>query len=86
MRKNPLKRFFAIAAMLVVAALPADAQHIVKGLVVDKEGTPLPGVTVVVRSKAAGGTVTSVDGKYALQAESKDTITFSYVGFATKKE
>ena len=86
MRKNPLKQFLTITLMLVIGSLPIEAQHIVKGLVVDKEGTPLPGVTVVVRGKESGGTVTSVDGKYALNAESRDTITFSYVGYATKKE
>ena len=72
--------------MLVLGSLPVDAQHIVKGLVVDKEGTPMPGVTVVIRGKETGGTVTSIDGKYALNAEPTDTITFSYIGFATKKE
>ena len=86
MSKNHLKLFFAIVLMLVVGSLPVDAQHIVKGLVVDKEGTPMPGVTVVIRGKETGGTVTSIDGKYALNAEPTDTITFSYIGFATKKE
>ena len=87
MRKKPLKQFFTIMLMLVIGSLPVSAQqHIVKGLVVDTEGTPLPGVTVVVRGKEAGGTVTSVDGKYALNAEPRDTLTFSYIGFATVKE
>ena len=87
MRKKPLKQFFTIMLMMVIGSLPVSAQqHIVKGLVVDTEGTPLPGVTVVVRGKEAGGTVTSVDGKYALNAEPRDTLTFSYIGFATVKE
>ena len=86
MRKNPLKQFFALAMMLVIGSLPMQAQQIVKGLVVDSEGTPLPGVTVVVRGKESGGTVTSIDGKYALNAEPRDSITFSYVGFSPKTE
>ena len=87
MRKKPLKQFFTILLMMVIGSLSMSAQqHIVKGLVVDTEGTPLPGVTVVVRGKEAGGTVTSVDGKYALNAEPRDTLTFSYIGFATVKE
>ena len=86
MRKKPLKQFFAILVLLVLGSLPVSSQQIVKGLVVDNEGTPLPGVTVVVRGKETEGTVTSIDGRYALNAESRDTITFSYIGFATKKE
>ena len=86
MRKNPLKQFFAIAMMLVIGSLPMQAQQIVKGLVVDSEGTPLPGVTVVVKGKESGGTVTTIDGKYALNAEPRDSITFTYVGFSPKTE
>ena len=86
MRKKPLKQFLAIFVLLVIGSLPVCSQNIVKGLVVDNEGTPLPGVTVVVKGKEAQGTVTSIEGRYALNAESRDTLTFSYIGFATKKE
>jgi len=86
MRMNPMKLFFTVCWLLLAGVLPVGAQHIVKGLVVDNEGTPLPGVTVVVRGKEANGTATSIDGRYALNAEPRDSITFSYVGFATIRE
>ena len=81
-----MKQFLTLVLLMLIGSLPIKAQHVVKGIVVDKEGTPLPGVTVVVRGKEAGGTVTTIDGKYALNAEPRDSITFSYIGFATKRE
>ena len=61
-----MKQFLTLVLLMLIGSLPIKAQHVVKGIVVDKEGTPLPGVTVVVRGKEAGGTITTIDGKYAL--------------------
>ncbi|MDR0543226.1 MAG: TonB-dependent receptor [Dysgonamonadaceae bacterium] len=60
----------------------ASAQTgIVKGTVVDPEGTPLPGVTVQIKGKN-NGAATSIDGKYALaNVSSNDEIEFIYLGF-----
>lgn len=53
----------------------------VKGQVVDKEGNPLPGVSVL-KLGSTNGTITSIDGKYALtNVDQNDSIRFSYVGF-----
>ena len=86
MTKKPLNLIIALVSMLMAGPMAAQAQRIVKGLVVDAEGTPLPGVSVVVKGKEANGTTTTIDGKYAVQAEPRDSLTFSYVGFATKRE
>ena len=86
MKKKPLILLCTLLAMLALGSTTARAQRVVRGLVVDGEGTELPGVSVVVKGKEAGGTVTSIDGKYAITVESSDTISFSYIGFTTKKE
>ncbi len=86
MKRKTILQLFLILPLLWAGALTASAQKIVKGLVVDAEGTPLPGVSVVVRGKEASGTTTTIDGKYAVQAEAQDSLTFSYVGFTTKRE
>ena len=53
----------------------------VKGVVVDSEGTPLPGVTVQVKGKN-NGTATSIDGKYALvNVLPSDELEFIYIGY-----
>lgn len=48
------------------------------------DGSPLPGVSIVVKSTSTG-TVTDIDGKYAIDAPEGSTLVFSYVGFTTKE-
>ena len=64
----------------------AEARHEVAGTVTSAEdGAPLPGVNVVVRGTTVG-TVTDVDGTYALDAPSPDdTLAFSFVGFVPQE-
>ena len=55
------------------------------GRVVGKDGLPLPGVTVVIKGTTQG-TVTDVDGKYALTNIPDDAIIqFSFVGMKTQE-
>ena len=70
MTRKSAKLLFASVAMLL-GALPMQAQRVVKGLVVDAEGTALPGVSVVVKGKEAAGTTTTIDGRYAITANPK---------------
>ncbi|WP_372934752.1 SusC/RagA family TonB-linked outer membrane protein, partial [Mariniphaga sediminis] len=71
--------------ILVKKNLPAkdvlfQQQKTVSGKVTDSGGQPLPGVTVVVKGTTQG-TVTNVDGEYALSNISEDGILmFSFVG------
>lgn len=58
----------------------------VHGTVKDKAGEPLIGVTIQVKGKALG-TVTDIDGKFALPAvPPKGTLVFSYIGYKTVAE
>lgn len=52
-----------------------------QGTVTDETGESLPGVSVVVKG-TTNGTVTDVNGKYSIQATSKDILSFTYVGMA----
>ncbi|HYG40545.1 MAG TPA: SusC/RagA family TonB-linked outer membrane protein [Cytophagales bacterium] len=50
-----------------------------------EDGNPLPGVTVAVKATTIG-TVTDIDGKYALGVpDDANTLTFSYVGMETQE-
>ncbi|RIH67101.1 SusC/RagA family TonB-linked outer membrane protein [Mariniphaga sediminis] len=52
----------------------------ISGRVSDSSGSPLPGVTVVIKG-TTNGTVTNVDGEYSLTNVSEDaTLVFSFVG------
>jgi hypothetical protein len=83
----------AIGFLCVLLALTAQGQATdatIIGIVKDKAGVTLPGVTVQVRNASTGfktGTQTSTDGRFTIQQlplGGPYTITFSFVGFATQ--
>ena len=57
---------------------------LVTGKVVDKQGQPLPGVTIQIEGTSSG-TSTTFEGNYALKANDKnDVLKFSYIGFESQ--
>lgn len=57
----------------------------VNGIVVDSNGSPLPGVSIVVKNTAKGAS-TDFDGNFNVPNVKKgDILVFSYVGFTTKE-
>ncbi|WP_090224660.1 SusC/RagA family TonB-linked outer membrane protein [Lutibacter maritimus] len=57
----------------------------VKGNVVDTNGSPLPGVTIVVKNTTKGAS-TDFDGNFTISnIEKGETLVFSYIGFTTKE-
>lgn len=60
-------------------------QLTVKGQVLDAQGVPLPGVSVVIKSTAQG-TITDVNGNYSLPNVAGDaTLVFSFVGMRAQE-
>lgn len=79
---SPLRKvFLTLVAMLL--AIPAFAQNIdVSGTVLDDQGEPLIGVTVMVEG-SSNGTATDFDGNYSLKnVPSKGKLVFSYIGYS----
>ena len=68
-----------LAALLVLCfSFPALAQQItVSGTVIDPEGEPLIGASVLVKGETMG-TATNIDGEYTLSAPADGTLVFSY--------
>ncbi|MAU72158.1 MAG: TonB-dependent receptor [Pseudozobellia sp.] len=56
----------------------------ITGTVVDDDGAPLPGASVVVKGTTTGST-TDFDGIFSLDAEVGDSLVVSYIGFETKE-
>lgn len=75
------RAFLTLVALLM--AIPAFAQNVdVTGTVLDTNGEPLIGVTVMV-SGTSNGTATDLDGNYELKnVPSKGKLVFSYIGYA----
>ena len=62
-----------------------QGQFTVAGRVVTKNGEGLPGVTVVLKGTTNGAT-SDINGRYSIVVpDSKGTLVFSFIGFATKE-
>lgn len=55
----------------------------IKGVVLDENGQPLPGASVV-ESGTANGTATDFDGNFTLEVDPESILEISYIGYATK--
>jgi len=66
--------------LLLAWPILLSAQQLVKGVVVDETGLPMPGVTVVVTGTTLG-TVTGNDGRYSIEVPPGSySLTFSFLG------
>lgn len=80
-----MKTLITILTVLIFTYVQSYCVEIT-GLVTDDGGSPLPGVTVTVKSTSSG-TVTGYDGKYRVTAGPADKVlVFSFVGMKTKEE
>ena len=80
-----MKKILQIVAMLLFVAFQASAQtKDVSGTISESNGSPLPGVSVVIKGTASG-TVTDANGKFSLKAPAgATTLTLTFVGFASQ--
>ncbi|GAA4271833.1 TonB-dependent receptor [Aquimarina gracilis] len=60
------------------------AQQTVTGVVKDPDGSPLPGVNIVIKGTNEG-TTTDFDGKYSIVVSPENTLVYSYIGFNNKE-
>jgi TonB-linked SusC/RagA family outer membrane protein len=80
MRPNSLKKRWFFVLALLIAGYSLFAQQIT-GVITDEQGQPLPGVNIVIKGTTAG-TVTDVDGRYAITVpDRKSVIVISYIGY-----
>lgn len=85
-RKIEAKRLFCTCACLAIFATQGWTTDI-KGKIVDKNGKPIIGVTVLVEGSQQGG-VTDMDGNYTILnvKEGRCNLMMSYVGYRTVKQ
>ena len=78
-----MKHKLSIIILVLMMVLPLSVyaqQRLVQGVVLDNLGEPLIGAGVVVQGTHTG-TTTDIDGKFSLQASSKDKLEVSFLGF-----
>lgn len=61
-----------------------DFTHLVSGQVSSSDGSPIPGVNVVVKGTATG-TVTNAEGQYHLYVPVNGVLVFSFIGYMTEE-
>ncbi|MBP5539933.1 MAG: SusC/RagA family TonB-linked outer membrane protein [Bacteroidales bacterium] len=68
---------------LLAGALTLRAQEAGNwtGVVVDANGEPVIGAAVMIKGKTTSGSITDIDGKYAIQAAASDDLIFSCLGY-----
>ena len=77
------KKLFLILAMLL-SAIISFAQNVgISGTVVDSNGEPLIGVSVIVKGTTTG-TMTDLDGKFSLNVPSDAVLEISSIGYVTQ--
>ena len=78
-----LKRL-AIVIMCCLSPLFLFAQTKISGTVYDETHQPLPGVSVVLKGTTQG-TITDIDGKFAINAKQGDVLNFRFIGFSEQQ-
>lgn len=69
---------------LLKTASSSTEKHLVKGIVKDTYGEPLPGASVVEKG-TTNGTTTDFDGNFSLKVSKNATLSVSFIGFKTKE-
>ena len=85
MKKNKLLQVaFIMLPMLLLSLWSFGQSFKVQGTVTEESGTPMPGVTIVVKGTTVG-VVSDMDGKYQIEANAKSTLAFSFIGYKTQE-
>ncbi|MDP2339169.1 MAG: TonB-dependent receptor [Bacteroidota bacterium] len=89
MEKSKLKGIWRISALLFFScflALTSYAQQkSLSGTVIGEDGSPIPGVTVVIKG-TTNGTITDMDGKFSFSVPADATVlSISYIGMKNQE-
>ena len=78
-------RKVSLTIVMCLLSAAAFAQNAIRGSVVDPQGEPVIGASVLIEgAKVATGTVTDFDGNFVLNAETGAKLKISFVGYKTQ--
>lgn len=73
-----------MALLMMFMAVQLSAQNVtVKGTVIDSNGEPVIGATIIQKG-TSNGTVSNIDGEFSLEAPKGSTLTISSIGFVSQ--
>jgi len=79
-QNQQMRKFLLTIICALMTTMTAFAQSTVRGTVVDENGEPVIGASVMIKGSKTG-TITDVDGKFSLNAASGKTIVVTYIGY-----
>ncbi len=83
---NLKRKAFVAAFLLLLSSFGLYAQKIVvKGIVMDDEGLPFPGVGIV-ESGTTNGVAADMDGRFTIKVNAGATLEFSSIGYETLRK
>ncbi len=83
MQAQFLKKCFLFIIAFTVFAFESEAQKTISGKVTDREGNPLPNVTVQVKG-TSNTTATNIKGDFSIVTSATDSLIFTSVGYLTR--
>ncbi len=85
MFKQSIAKLASVLMIFAMAVLGASAQNrAINGTVVDSDGVPVIGASVMVVGNSTVGTVTDLDGKFSLNVPAGSSISVSFIGYETQ--
>ncbi len=79
--RKPLRHFLLVAALTAFSAMSATAQSLVTGRIVDENGAPLAGATVIVPGTTLG-TGTDANGNFSLKLKGGEkSVEINFIGY-----
>lgn len=79
------KFLLLLTAAFLTGSISAWSQSISGKVTSGSDGSPLPGVSILLKGTNTG-TTTDIDGSYTINAAPNGTLVFSFIGFTTKEE
>ncbi len=83
-----MKKYILAVVCLLICTTNLFAQQKtveVSGTILDADGLPLIGATVVVKEKPGLGAVSDIDGNYKIKLEAFQYLVFSYIGYDSQE-
>ncbi len=80
--KRNIKTYFTLLLSVMFMQVAFAQSKTITGTVTDANGLPIPGVNIIIKGTDSG-TMTNFEGHYTLEAETGQTLVFSYIGFKT---
>ena len=84
MKQTILKRA-ALFLSLILLGFTLNAQNVnISGKVVDNNGDPVIGASVVLVGNTSVGAITDLDGNYRLSVPANSSVTVSFIGYQSQ--